>query len=47
MTGIREAVTAKARATIPLDRLIQGAHLYDKTRRWVTGTNGEKIFTER
>jgi cytochrome P450 len=47
VTGIREAVTAKARATIPLDRLIQGAHLYDKTRRWVTGTNGEKIFTER
>lgn len=47
MTSIREAVTAKARATIPLDRVIQGAHLYDKTRRLVTGTNGERIFTER
>ncbi|OBY31408.1 cytochrome P450 [Mycolicibacter kumamotonensis] len=30
-----------------MERIIQGAHLYDKTRRWVTGTNGEKIFTER
>ncbi len=47
MTNIREAVTAKVQATIPMERIIQGAHLYDKTRRWVTGTNGEKIFTER
>lgn len=47
MTNIREAVTAKLQATIPIDRIIQGAHLYDKTRRWVTGTNGEKIFTEQ
>jgi cytochrome P450 len=30
-----------------MDRIIQGAHLYDRTRRWVTGTNGEKIFIER
>lgn len=47
MTNIREAVTAKVQATIPMDRVIQGAHLYDRTRRWVTGTNGERIFTER
>ena len=47
MTNIREAVTAKVQATIPMERIIQGAHLYDKTRRLVTGTNGEKIFTER
>ncbi|PJE15661.1 MAG: cytochrome P450 [Mycobacterium sp.] len=47
MSNIREAVTAKAQATIPMDRIIQGAHLYDRTRRWVTGTNGEKIFIER
>ncbi|MCV7266873.1 cytochrome P450 [Mycolicibacterium doricum] len=30
-----------------MERIIQGAHLYDKTRRLVTGTNGQKIFTER
>lgn len=47
MSNIREAVTAKAQATIPMDRIIQGAHLYDKTRRWVTGTNGDQIFIER
>jgi len=47
VSNIREAVTAKAQATIPMDRIIQGAHLYDRTRRWVTGTNGEKIFIER
>lgn len=47
MSNIREAVIAKAQATIPMDRIIQGAHLYDRTRRWVTGTNGEKIFIER
>ncbi|BBZ08352.1 putative cytochrome P450 [Mycolicibacterium doricum] len=47
MTNIREAVTAKVQATIPMERIIQGAHLYDKTRRLVTGTNGQKIFTER
>lgn len=35
MSNIREAVTAKAQATIPMDRIIQGAHLYDRTRRWV------------
>ncbi|KAB2811133.1 cytochrome P450 [Nocardioides caeni] len=44
---IPEAVTAKVQATIPMERQIQGAHLYDKTRRWVTGTNGKKMFVER
>lgn len=40
-------VTGKAQAAIPMDRLIQGAHLYDKARRYVTRTNGEKLFVER
>lgn len=43
---IPEAITAKVQSTIPMDLQIQGAHLYDKTRRWVTGTNGEKLFVE-
>ena len=46
MTKIREAITARVQATIPMERQIQGAHLYDKTRRWVTGTNGQKMFVE-
>ena len=43
---IPEAITAKVQSTIPMDLQIQGAHLYDKTRRWVTGTNGEKLCVE-
>ena len=43
---ISEAITTKVQSTIPVDRQIQGAHLYDKTRRWVTGTNGQKMFVE-
>ena len=44
---IPEAITAKVQSTIPVDMQIRGAHLYDKTMRWVTGTSGEKLFTER
>lgn len=44
---IPEAITAKVQSTIPVDMQIRGAHLYDKTLRRVTGTNGEKLFTER
>lgn len=44
---IPEAVKMKVEAAIPLDRQIQGAHLYDKGRRWLTGMNGEKVFVER
>lgn len=47
MTNILDAVTAKAQGAIPMVPLIKGAHLYDKTRRWVTGTNDQQIFTER
>lgn len=43
---IADAVTTRIQASIPIDRVIQGAHLYDKTRRWVTRTNGKKIFVE-
>jgi cytochrome P450 len=46
MMSISEAITAKVQSTVPMDRQIQGAHLYDKARRWVTGTDGEKIFTD-
>ena len=46
MVKISEKVAEKVQATIPIDLQIQGAHLYDKTRRLVTGTNGKKIFVE-
>lgn len=41
-----EVVTAKIQSTVPISRQIQGAHLYDKSRRWLTGTNGKKMFVE-
>ncbi len=44
--SIPAAVAAKAQSAVPLELQIRGAHLYDKTRRWVTGTNDKKIFTE-
>ncbi len=44
--SIPATVTAKAQSAVPLELQIRGAHLYDKTRRWVTGANGKKIFTE-
>ncbi|ANE78904.1 MULTISPECIES: cytochrome P450 [Mycobacteriaceae] len=47
MVKISEKVAEKVQATIPIDLQIQGAHAYDKTRRWVTGTNGKKLFVER
>lgn len=31
---VSEAITEKVQATIPMDLQIQGAHLYDKTRRF-------------
>ncbi len=43
---VSEAITEKVQATIPIDLQIQGAHLYDKTRRLVTGTNGKRLFFE-
>ena len=44
--SIVDSITSKVQASIPIERQIQGAHLYDKARRWATGTNGEKLFTE-
>ncbi|MBJ8344482.1 cytochrome P450 [Antrihabitans sp. YC2-6] len=44
---IPEGITAKIQSTIPMDLQIQGAQMYDYTRRWMTGTNGEKLFVER
>ena len=44
---IPEAVKRKVEAAIPLDRQVQAAHLYDKGRRWLTRTNGQKMFVER
>ena len=41
---IPEAITAKIQSTIPMDLQIQGAQMYDITRRWI---NGEKLFVER
>ena len=43
---IAEAVTERVQGAIPMRRVIQGAHLYDKARRRVTGTNGKRMFTE-
>ncbi len=45
--NISNAVTTRVQAAIPVDRMIQGAHLYDKARRRLTGTNGDKMFVER
>ena len=47
MMKISEAITAKVQSSIPMERQIQGAHLYDKTMRWVKGANGERMFVER
>lgn len=39
-------ISKKIQSTLPMELQIRGAHLYDRTRRWVTGTNGEKLFVE-
>lgn len=44
--NISGVITDKVQSTVPIERQIQGAHLYDKARRWVTRTNGQKIFSE-
>ena len=46
MTNIADTLSEKAQSRLPMELQIRGAHLYDKTRRWVTGTNGQKIFVE-
>ena len=44
--NIADTLSEKVQSTLPMELQIRGAHLYDKTRRWVTGTNGQKIFVE-
>ncbi|MCK8616676.1 MULTISPECIES: cytochrome P450 [unclassified Gordonia (in: high G+C Gram-positive bacteria)] len=44
--NIAATVTQKAQSLIPIDLQIRGAHLYDKTRRVVTRTDGQTMFTE-
>jgi cytochrome P450 len=44
---LQDQLTQRAQSIVPMTLQIQGAHVYDKTRRWVTRTNGQKIFTER
>ncbi|WP_036490543.1 cytochrome P450 [Nocardioides sp. CF8] len=39
-------ITDRVQSSIPMELQIRGAHLYDKARRWVTRTNGKKLFVE-
>lgn len=43
---IADAVTERVQGAIPIRRVIQGVHLYDKIQRRVAGTNGQKMFSE-
>ena len=44
--SIADTVATTARSIIPMELQIRGAHLYDKTRRIVTRTDGQVMFTE-
>ena len=44
--NLADTLSEKIQSTLPMELQVRGAHLYDKTRRWVTGTNGQKIFVE-
>ncbi|MBY4211893.1 cytochrome P450 [Rhodococcus fascians] len=44
--SIADTVATTARSVIPMELQIRGAHLYDKTRRIVTRTDGRVMFTE-
>jgi cytochrome P450 len=46
MMKVSEAIGTKVQSSLPAEWQIRGAHLYDKTRRWVTRTNGQKLFVE-
>lgn len=43
---ITTALTRTTQSLIPMELQVRGAHLYDKTRRLVTRTSGQTIFTE-
>lgn len=44
---VQNSLAQRVQSVVPMTLQIQGAHAYDKTRRWATGTNGQKIFNER
>lgn len=44
--SIADTIATTARSVIPIELQIRGAHLYDKTRRIVTRTDGQVMFTE-
>ena len=47
LTVVTDALTERAQSLVPMELQIRGAHLYDRARRFVTRTNGQKIFVER
>nr|WP_107706148.1 cytochrome P450 [Nocardioides allogilvus] len=47
MFNVAEEIGEKVKSVVPMELQIRGAHLYDKTRRFVTRTDGQKIFVER
>lgn len=42
-----DRMATRMQTLIPMERQIQGAHVYDKTRRLVSGTYGETLFAEQ
>lgn len=44
--SISDTISTTARSVVPMELQIRGAHLYDKTRRIVTRTDGQVMFTE-
>jgi cytochrome P450 len=47
MFNVAEEIGEKVKSVVPMEVQIRGAHLYDKTRRLVTRTDGRKMFVER
>ena len=47
LTTVTDAMTERAQSIVPMSMQIRGAHLYDRARRFVTRTNGQKIFVEK
>jgi cytochrome P450 len=47
MFNVAEEIGEKVKSVVPMELQIRGAHLYDRTRRWVTRTGGQKMFVER
>src|SRR3546814_13727277 len=47
LTTVTDAMTERAQSIVPMSMQIRGAHMYDRARRFVTRTNGQKIFVEK